>query len=103
VAGPEGVRFQPYSSSTSQLNVFDFAIFNKCKNKEAAFRLANYECNIEAATVPVKQYLPKVSLPRDLFMDKDTSDTFAKLKKYGTEKYVSIYTTAYESFLKTQK
>jgi putative aldouronate transport system substrate-binding protein len=217
VAGPNGVRFQPYQDPAAQLNGFNFVIFDKAANKEAAFRLAdymlseeyvpisaygieginwekpqnaknllgeelkyvpitlpadatqeqkdkqannsfwfgfmgdlserragwilepteenrlnNYETFIEAATQKVSQYYPKVSLPRSLFMDKDTSEEFAELKtnitshvvkntsmfitgarpmsewdtyvselkKFGVDKYVEIYTKAYEDFQK---
>ncbi|AEE97459.1 extracellular solute-binding protein [Mahella australiensis] len=42
VAGPNGVRYQSYQDAIAQFNGFHFAIFDTCKNKEAAFRLADY-------------------------------------------------------------
>lgn len=42
VAGPDGVRFQPYTDFVSQMSGFHFVLFDKCTNPEAAFRLADW-------------------------------------------------------------
>ncbi len=42
VAGPDGVRFQPYSDFVSQMVGFHFALFDTCSNPAAAFRLADW-------------------------------------------------------------
>ena len=42
VEGPNGVRFQSYVDQIAQIAGFQFAIFDKCANKEAMFRLADF-------------------------------------------------------------
>ena len=86
VAGPEGVRFQPYSSSTSQLNVFNFAIFNKCKNKEAEFRLADYMLS--------EEYIPFENYEIQGINWKKPKDSTTKNIQGGLLKYVPIILSA---------
>jgi putative aldouronate transport system substrate-binding protein len=42
VAGPKGVRYQPYWDPVSQITGFSFVIFNKCKNPAATYRFADF-------------------------------------------------------------
>ncbi|MFV0401710.1 MAG: extracellular solute-binding protein [Oscillospiraceae bacterium] len=42
VAGPDGVRYQPYNPGANQLAGFNFVLFDTCSNPDAAFRLADW-------------------------------------------------------------
>lgn len=42
VAGPRGVRYQPYWDSVSQLGGFSFVLFDRARNPAATFRFADY-------------------------------------------------------------
>lgn len=42
VAGPEGVRVQPLQDGATQMSGFHFALFDKCSNPAAAYRLADF-------------------------------------------------------------
>lgn len=42
VAGPEGVRYQPYDAFSNQFNEFNFFLFDTCEHPEAAIQLVNW-------------------------------------------------------------
>lgn len=42
VAGPEGVRYQPYDSYANQISCFNFVLFDTCEHPEAAVKLADW-------------------------------------------------------------
>lgn len=42
VAGPEGVRYQPYDAFSNQFNEFNFFLFDTCEHPEAAIKLVNW-------------------------------------------------------------